>query len=316
MCLPPESAIPNFLVIGAGRSGTTSLHHYLAQHPDVFVASHKAPSYFYCLDAPSSGDRQRTWTTWNYFTPDRADYLSLFERRARESAVGEVSPAYLASTATAARIAAHNPDMRLIAVLRNPVDRVRARYLARRRDGLEPADDLSGALARERSAPMNLDDTAGTYLAAGFTSHILTTYQQHFPPKQLSIHLFDDLVADPASVMAGMFGFLGVDPTFTIDTATVHNRSGGEIANPVMRAMWTRSAMVRTALRPWVPAGLRDRGFALATRRLQQAPQDLAVRCELTDYYREEMEALSVITGRDLSHWWRDVDVDPGSAAS
>lgn len=267
------------------------------------MAPHKAPSYFYCLDARPSGDRQRQWTTRAYFTPNRADYFSLFESRRAQSAVGEVSPAYLASTGVAARIAAHNPDMRLIAVLRNPVERVRARFVARRRDGLEPAPDLASALARERSTPLDLDDTAGTYLAAGFTSQVLATYQQHFPPEQLSIHLFEDLAADPAGLMARLFTFLGVDPTVGIDTARVHNRSGGEIANPVVRAVWARSAMIRTAVRPWMPQAVRTTGFTLATRRVRPVPDDQAIRTELTDYYRDEVVALSAMTGRDLSHW-------------
>lgn len=297
--------LPNFLVIGAGRSGTTSLHHYLAQHPDVFVSPHKAPSYFYCAGASVSTDRQRRLTTRAYFTPDRADYLKLFAPSGSASAVGEVSPAYLASTGVAARIASHNPDMRLIAVVRNPVDRVRARYLARRRDGLEPAPDLAAAVACELNSALDLDDTTGTYLAAGFTSHILATYQQHFAPEQLSVRVFEDLSADPAGLMAGLFAFLGVDPSVSIDTTRVHNRSGGEIANPLVRALWVRSATVRTAVRPWVPTVVRDAGFSLATRRVQPVPDDTAIRDELTDYYRDEVAALSLVIGRDLSHWSR-----------
>jgi hypothetical protein len=279
------------------------LHHYLAQHPEVFVSPHKAPSYFYCLDARAPADRERRRTTRNYFTPDINDYLALFSSRGTASAVGEVSPAYLASTAVAPRIASFNPDMRLIAVLRNPVDRVRARFLARRRDGLEPATELGSALARERGSPLDLSDTAGTYLAAGFVSHVLEGYYRRFAPEQLSVHLYDDLVADPAGLMASLFTFLGVDAGHAVDTATLHNRSGGEIANPLVRAVWVRSAMARTAVRPWIPSALRAAGFALATRRVRPVPEDRSVRAQLTEFYSDEVAALSALTGRDLSHW-------------
>ena len=308
---------PNFLVVGAGRSGTTSMHHYLGQHPEVFVPAHKSPSYFYCIDATTPVELERRLEVRNYFVPDLRDYVRLFETRGTEPTVGEVSPAYLSSTRVAGRIAEWNPEMRIIAVLRNPVDRVRARYVARRQSGLERAPDLAAAIAPELDQPLDLDDTAGTYLAAGFTSHVLRTYVERFPRENLCFRSFDDLVADPQSFMAGVFVFLGVDPTFEVDMSRVHNKSGGQISNPLMRFLWSRSALARTAVRPYIPVSVRDRALSLATRNTQPRSDWSETARFLTGYYAEEVKDLAAVTGLDLGKWLpADDDENPGSAGA
>lgn len=301
--MPGPAVYPTFVVAGAGRAGTTSLHHYLGQHPDVFMCPHKAPSYFYCRAVGRHGDLERRLATRAYFTDDLGDYLALFAGASGYEAVGEVSPAYLASTAVASLMAAHNPDMRVIIIVRNPTDRVWARFVARKRDGVERCGDLAAALAAERRQPLVLSDTAGTYLAAGFTSHVVRSYLDTFGPNQVHLAVYDDLVADPGAVVSAMFGFLGVDPTATVDTTRAHNASGGRIANPVVRTLWSQTALVRTAVRPWVPQSLRDRVFAAATRSLEPVRAEPATMAELADTYADEVAELSRLLGRDLNHW-------------
>jgi hypothetical protein len=293
------------------------MHHYLGQHPEVFVPAHKSPSYFYCIDATTPVEIQRRLEVRNYFVPDLRDYVRLFETRGTEPAVGEVSPVYLSSTRVAGRIAEWNPEMRIIAVLRNPVDRVRARYVARRQSGLERAPDLAAAIAPELDQPLDLDDTAGTYLAAGFTSHLLRTYVERFPSENLCFRSFDDLVADPQSFMAGVFAFLGVDTNFEVDMSRVHNKSGGQISNPLMRFLWSRSALARTAVRPYIPVAVRDRALSLATWNTQPRSDWSETARFLTGYYAEEVKDLASITGLDLGKWFQaDDDEDPGSAGA
>ncbi len=294
--------LPNFLVIGAGRSGTTSLHHYLAQHPDVFVPAVKSPSYFYAIDE-GSADGDRLATTRSYFVRTLSQYEALFDPWTGERGVGEVSPAYLSSTRVAARIGELLGDVRRIAILRNPVERVHARFVARRRDGAEPASDVLEAIDRERRGPLDLDDTAGTYFAAGFVSHVLGTHMDAAGRDRVRCYLFEDLVLDPKAVVRDMFEFLDVDPEVEIDVSEVHNRSGGTIANPLGRALWTGSYRVRTWLRPHVPRSVRDRAFRVVTRTLLSMPLDPGVRRELVGLYRDEILALGQLVDRDLGHW-------------
>jgi hypothetical protein len=294
--------LPNFLVIGAGRSGTTSLDAYLGEHPDVYLPDVKAPSFFFCEGLGRIDDPSLRLVTRNYFVADRRAYEALFDGVTTEKAVGEVSPVYLASVHVAQRIAEAIPDARLIAVIRNPVDRVHARWVARRRDGLERRD-FAELVREERAGPLVRDDAFGTYLAGGFVAHVLRTYLDRFPRERIRIHLFDDLVRDARAVMADLFAFLGVDPGFVPDTGTRHNASRGTIANPLLRGVWTRTAFARAAVRPFVPQRARDAVFAAFSRNLVASPLDPGLRADLTGLYRDEIGTLQELLDRDLSAW-------------
>lgn len=305
--------LPNFLVIGAGRSGTTSLHHYLQAHPDVYLPDVKSPSYFYCRDLPPDPDPHIRHVTANYFVPDPERYRALFARVRHETAIGEVSPAYLATVHAASRIADELPDVRLIAIFRHPVDRAFARYVGRRRDGLESRASFADVVADERRHPLIRDVSAGTYLAAGAVSHVLQTYLDRFPRERLRVYLYEDLVADPAGVVRDMYTFLGVDDAFVPDTGRRHNASGGTIANPLLRAAWTGTALLRARARRYVPSALRDRAFELVTRDLAPVTLDPGLRADLTALYRDDIAQLAALIGRDLSHW---LDHSRGSTRS
>ena len=84
--------LPNFLVVGAGRSGTTSLHHYLQQHREIYVPGVKSPSYFYCHRLPQPKDRVHERVTRDYFVSDTAAYESLFDGVQEETAIGNRGP--------------------------------------------------------------------------------------------------------------------------------------------------------------------------------------------------------------------------------
>lgn len=293
---------PNFLVIGAGRSGTTSLHHYLASHPDVFVAPVKSPSYFYAVDAPNKGpDRQLE--TRSFFVHNQADYERLFDSSASFTARGEVSPAYLAAERVPEKISRELDDVLFIAVIRNPVDRLFARFVARRRDGLEKSSTLSEAISHEIDSGIDLSDTAGTYVAAGFVSHVLHRYIDLFGRDRLNLHLYDDFAIDPQGTLSRIFEFLSVDSQITIDTDIKHNASGGAISSPLIGPLWRKSARLRTRLRPFVPSMIRDPIFALATRKTTPLRISAEERQMLGNVYGEEIRALSSILGRDLDHW-------------
>src|SRR5262249_39324802 len=121
--------LPNFFVIGAPKAGTTSLYEYVAQHPDVYMSPVKEPAYFKPRHPPGGEDAE---------PEDRlAAYVALFDGVAGEHVVGEATPSYLQSASAAARIRDAVPDARLVAVLRNPVDRAYSGYSMRVQQGTE-----------------------------------------------------------------------------------------------------------------------------------------------------------------------------------
>jgi hypothetical protein len=295
--------LPNFLVIGAGRSGTTSLYHYLGQHPGVYLPPVKAPSHFFCCGERSPIDDPLLRAQTSQFVPDPIAYERLFDGVRGETAIGEVSPVYLATTVAAPRIAARLPGVKLIAVLRHPIDRAWARYVGRVRDGLERRTDFREIVRAETRAPLPRDDAFGTYVASGFLHHFLSGYFERFPRQRIRIHLFEDLVRDPAALVADLFGFLGVDPAFRPDTTARHNPSGGLVRNRPLRALWTRSALLRTRLRPHLPEPLRRAAFRAVTGDLVTPSLDPSLRAELLQLFRTDTERLQELIGRDLTHW-------------
>jgi hypothetical protein len=299
--------LPNFLVIGAGRAGTTSLHHYLKAHPAVYLPAVKSPSHFYCT-TESPGDGPAPGVTQPHFVADPRAYAALFSGVRGETAIGEVSPAYLATLHAAPRIAARLPRARLVAIVRHPVDRAFARFVGRLRDGLESRTRFEEVVRDELQRPLERDDAVGTYLPASWIGHFLASYCERFPREQIRIHLFEDFQRDPLAVMQDIYAFLGVDPRVTPDVSRRHNLSGGIVRNPLVRTLWSRTGAVRAGLRAFVPASIRDRAFGVVTRDLLPVRLDPALRADLTALYRSDIERVSVLIGRDLSHWLQPAD--------
>lgn len=307
------SVAPDLFVIGAGRAGTTSLHHYLRQHPAIFLPATKAPSYFYCAGDSIASAPARHRETRTHFVCDAEQYARLFATARPDQLLGDVSPAYLASVEVPARIAAVAPSARLVAILRDPAERVRARFEGRRRDGLERRATLAEIVGAEIDDEPWPDDTGGTYVASGFVSHVLSRYLDHFDRSQILMLTTEDLAADAASVVSEIVSFIGVDPSEPIDTTVAYNRSGGPIANPIIRRLWTGSVGLRTALRPVVPEAWRTAAFNFAVRSAP-AERDEASMSRLRVHFAEEVRRLSTIVDRDLTPWTRGEPLHGGSA--
>jgi hypothetical protein len=106
--------------------------------------------------------------------------------------------------------------------------------------------------------------------------------------------------------MRKLFEFLEVCPDFEPDLSKRQNVSGGSIRNPFLRALWTKSAMARLAIRPYAPKGLRDLVFRRITSNVVSQPLKPRTRLELVGIYRSEIEKLQMLTGRDLTLWLQE----------
>jgi len=140
--------LPNFLVIGTAKAGTTSLNQYLRQHPQIYMSPHKAPRFFALEGQPLAFDGPGDRTRFTFVT-ERAQYEALFDGVSTERAVGEASPWYLYVEQAPERIKHHVAHARLIGVLRDPVQRAYSNFLHARSEGLEPLDDFAAAMDAE-----------------------------------------------------------------------------------------------------------------------------------------------------------------------
>jgi hypothetical protein len=289
--------LPNFLIIGAAKSGTTSLYYYLKQHPDVFMSPVKEPNFF-AVKGKEPGFRNRG----GYKPPGEKttleEYEALFAGVTDEKAIGEASPQYLRNPEAPARIRHHVPEAKLVAVLRDPAERAYSAYLMQVRNEREKRD-FARALEKKEAA---------NWVQAGFYHAHLLRYYELFDREQIRVYLYEDLKEDPAGMVQDIFRFLGVDDSFVPDISLRHNAGGVRRSGALYRAVHIavmRPNPIRQALKPLLPERLRKRLFeGLRDRVLHKAPPlPVEQRMELVELYREDILKLESLIGRDLSGW-------------
>jgi hypothetical protein len=272
-------SLPNFLVIGAAKGGTTSLYHYLRQHPDIYMSPMKEPNYFTDEDQLFGKKSVRT----------RSEYERLFDGIKDERAIGEATPRYLNAIGGIGRIHADLPGVRLIATLRQPADRGYSAYLMRFTDSREWTS------AEDVLQPGNYQFESGLYYAK------LRRYFDTFPREQIKVILFDDLIARPQETVRSLYRFLGVDPDFPVDTSISFNTTLSPRFVRLTR-LFNATANAFARIAPWASGT----GLGTPLRRLllrKRSPIPPALWRRLTDQYRDDIIATGELIGRDLSHW-------------
>ncbi len=288
--------LPNFIVIGAAKAGTTSLHWYLAEHPAVFMTPTKDPSYFaYSVD----GGGQLVWGEPEFHSfPVRSlsEYEQLFANPGGAVAIGEASTMYLECPQSASRIRELLPATRILCSLRHPVERAYSdylMYLRRRGQRFDPARDLTPA-----SLWAHPDSR---WMKISRYHEQLSRYFDAFPRDQIHIVLFDDLKRSPQEFMQGVYRFLKVDAAFVPDFATPH-APGGIPASPVLERLFIRST--RFPVKAWVPKPAANWLRRLRTRTMRQAPHlPRELKQALTGHFRDDIARTSDLIGRSLEHW-------------
>lgn len=305
--------VPNFFVVGAPKAGTTSLYHYLDQHPSIYMSPIKEPCFFapevvdftrrsralfeadraplrVYLDGPMREKRHGIVLEWE-------QYLKLFKHVHDETAVGEVSGNYLASSGAPHAVRSRIPTARIIMMLRDPVDRLFSQYAAARGAG-ETLKTFVPWVAEHRSAEATRQPPFGPVWTGQYALHV-QRYLECFPPSQVRIHVYDDYVRTPGTVLRDVLAFLGVDPDWPLDTTRRHNVTLVP-RWPLLHRLLVRP--VRRAIGPMVPArftrGARE--WYLTRPRLRPTAEE---RAQVLEIYEKDIRALEALIERDLSTW-------------
>jgi hypothetical protein len=207
--------LPDFFVVGVPKGGTTALHALLAQHPQLYLSPVKEPKFYLCGERPPGRRTQRgpgdahsagEWI-WR-----RSSYQALFDAAPAGALRGESTPFYLYDRAAHPRMAADVPNARIVAVLRDPVDRAYSNWNHLRADGLERIPDFLEALAAEDERVAKGWAPFWHYRRLGRYAEQLRSLYQHFPPEQVLLLRYRELVDDPVATVTRVDRFLGVEP--------------------------------------------------------------------------------------------------------
>ncbi len=303
MLTSDKQILPTFLIVGAAKSGTTALYHWLNQHPRVFMSPVKEPHFFSGLQPTFRGpgdDRfnQPIVTEWEA-------YLALFAEAGRWAVRGEASPSYLDLYSTAVpRIRARIPGAKIVILLRHPTDRAFSEYVHLVRDGRETMtfrQSLDAEAVRMRAGWRRI----WAHKERGLYYEAVKAYIDTFGRQNLGVWLYESMRDRPAATFREICEFIGIDEDFVPQFSQVnvggvprfkllHQWLNGQGAT-VRFVRWLLPNRIRTRLRQSV-----DR---VNLNKLRISPED---REYLDAYYREDIARLRrLLPDINFSPWDR-----------
>ncbi|MEQ9549037.1 MAG: sulfotransferase [Coleofasciculus sp. G3-WIS-01] len=290
--------LPTFLIIGVQKAGTTSIYNYLNQHPQIYMSPVKETNFL-----------EKNWEEIEDQRKAKIDtfekYCQLFTGVKDEIAIGEASPNYLFHyESSSERIKRYVPNAKLIAVLRNPIDRAYSDYLMHIRDAIGKGKRTS------LSEQIKYRADKSFLILKGFYYKHLQHFYEEFDRDKIKVYLYDDLSKDPVEFMQNMYRFVGVDDTFLPDVskkAQVAQVPKNTAVNNILRQQNPLRTMVSSGLRFILPLevrqNLRSRLIQMNSQDKKAAPLSPEDRQQLIELYREDILKLQDLIQRDLSAW-------------
>lgn len=293
--------LPNFIIAGTARSGTTSLYYYLKQHPEISFPEKKEPKYFSStgIHFPHNGPGDDTVD--NAVVKYIDEYKKLFNGLPDVKRIGEASSDYLYyHKVTAPEIKKDCGDIPIIIVLRNPVDRAYSAYNNLLRDNREYLSFREASEDEEQRLKKNWD-WMWAYKRGGLYAEQVQTYMETF--SSVMVILFDELTQDTQNTLARIYKFLGVEESFQADTSARYSYSG-KARNPVVAFLSRRDNKlafgIRRLIMSIVPRKLLEKiaGKTLHKQQMLDSDQEY-----LNKYFSNDILKLEKILKIDLSKW-------------
>ena len=296
--------LPNFLIVGAAKCGTSSLHNYLNQHSDVFMPSYnkvgmkvKEPR-FLIKDLVQHRLHNGVW--------DWEEYKLLFYDVKNEISIGESTVLYLYYYNEAIKNIKKylGDDVKIIIMLRNPTDRAYSAFQHVSR-GLKEQNSFEEALKIEKGR-MNKESSLTPmvlYKEMGLYHDMVKAYKENF--KNVHIIFYEDFRDDTEVEIKNIFKFLGLSLSVNIDFVSRHNVGGKRWKNEKMKHVFMKNNPLKSALKKAIPKslrkGVRDKLISASTDKV--APMKENTRVKLNEFFKEDVKKLSDLLNRDLTHW-------------
>ncbi len=309
--------MPDFFIVGHGKSGTTALWGMVRDHPQLHMPYNKEP-WFLADELRSVADLRPRGTG---ITPKSLEeYLALFAQAGPDQLAGEASSVYLWSESAAQRIAEIQPEARIVAVLREPASFLRSLHFQFVQVYVEPEKDLRKALALERERREGRVPEGNPYWpkATLYSEHVryveqLRRYHAVFDPEQVLVLAYEDFRADNEATVRNVWRFLGVDDSLPVQlvdanpTVQVRSRRLYSLLHTLAAGDGALPRAVQAAAKRLAPRSLsRESALAIRDRFLytKPPPPDDALMLELRRAFKPEVLALSDYLDRDLVTLW------------
>jgi len=302
---------PNLFIVGHPRTGTSSLHYYLDQHPDIFMTSIKEPNYFAWDFREESDSFHKSELYFPFRTEER--YLRLYKKWGSEKIAGEASATNLCSKVSAKMICDFDANAKIIMMFREPVDFLHSYHSAAVFSLGETHKDFKTAFSAEQERRRGKDLTKRVIVPSwlfysDFVKYAdqINRYMSFFHPDQIRIIIFDDFKENTQRIYKDVLEFLDVDPSFTPQF---------DVVNPNKRLKWPtlkRLVMDSPYFRRTLRLLLSDDTYAAMKRFYKDRivtyesrnPIEEGFRRALMASYKEEVEKISDLLERDLITSW------------
>lgn len=289
------TAMPNLFIIGAMKAGTSSLHEYLHQHPEIFMSRFKEPQYF----APHRTRWGQDWGMGNSFPePGLEWYVRLFEAGGEASYRGESSVNYSARPwmeGCAKRIYEFNCNARIIYLLRDPIERTISHYWHWVKDGREDRPMLKAI----QSEP--------DFIARSDYAMQLHPYLETFGHDHVYVLTLEELNRNPDDEFSKLFQWLGIDTSIRIDIGKRHNVGDENLYQTRTGRVFLDTMVKHWRWRPWIGRLPNLAKSALDSLIYKQVDRDSIDTSEVVNRLRPIMQPkvqeLSELLGRSFPHW-------------
>jgi hypothetical protein len=309
---------PNFFIVGAAKSGTTSLYHFLDEHPDVYMSPIKEPHFFSkdikCEEFREDYKQKTIINLDEYFSRKELekkhiayienydDYLKLFRDVKHEKRIGEISNGYLYSQVAAQEIYNSNPTAKIIIILRNPVERAFSHWLMGLKIGLAKNKDFFKEVLNDYNSLNKGWGISHTYIELGLYYEQVKRYFDIFPEENIKIFLFEELKNKPLTLMNDLYEFLDLPICESINS----NKKYNETILPKNRIF---EVFIHNKTLKYFASLIFNKSVKNELKKLlysKEAKPKLSdiERLNLIPYFIEDVQKLERLINKDLSHWY------------
>jgi hypothetical protein len=301
----PKRKHPDFVIVGAPKAGTTSLYKYLAEHPRIFFPKIKEPMFFCGYQRNFKGPTAKWYN--DHIIDDPHQYLTLFENLPENVIAGEASTDYLSCPEAPTNIKAWNPNVKIIIVLRNPIDRAYSEHMNLLKKMCEKAEFLEAVHLEDERIKKGYTPYFW-HIKRGLYYEAVKRYLEVFDRKNILILFYDDLSHSSKKVVQSIFSFLGLNE-INIDTSERFNVSGRPKSIFLQRFLLSGKKgivgnIAGTLIRnPEVRAKLR-RSIMLSN--LEKTKLNRQEFMYMRDIFSKDIIQLQNLLQVDLSDWLKD----------